>query len=443
MLCYVSGTVSFSAGSTEQRPWISLIYENDFFIRNDIGDEEVWDTVETEAWSRWSFAPGRQYAWEENPDLWPLKVEVRTEVPIDLSIWHNPPIVKVNPPIYVWPLTTELTFSMEPKMTVDPGLRITRRITPEQVPPGISEVQVEVTLELLRNPVINDISIPIKQGTLFALYSSNMRRGEIEVLRIRPVESRDVPFCWSSVDYWGNIGCSLHFDRMEIGQRQELSFIVTLNNTFTDTVKFRPTIALHLDDGRIWHSYDAELNLASPSIDLAVEGPVGEKLDITFSTRDVETPVDWEIIAVKGHDTLWLWWQGELEGIPQQFFFYRNNTIRREYPSYFVHGFGDEPMPRGEDPEEFCAAHYTFEAWINGEPVDLKLDSNTKPDPENEDVLLLSCLYRRDFPANDFSIGEYQLRGRWCSDLLEEFDEWLAEFFVEGCLELSGTLTVF
>lgn len=292
--------------STEAVPSLSLLYDHALFVENpDIG--ETWSTGSINALSRWSFWPKGEYVWQGEPEVWPLTLVVKSDVPIDLSVYHTEPVV-ATPPEYKWELMKEVTFSMGPRVRVDPGLMVIRSVSPTELPPGESEIEVEASLTLQREPTIEGEPLGVEHVGLglFVARDQFFKRW-IEVLDIIPISS-----CHDSFisDYWENTGCVSSFTAEQVRKGVSCKFRIRVNNRSTQTLRFLPTVSVNLYGSGGTFSHKSGTKTASDHLVLDLRGPVGEELPVTLRANKADQKADWEYDVQEGQGAIWLWWRG-------------------------------------------------------------------------------------------------------------------------------------
>lgn len=302
-------------GAAEQRAWISIGYDHNFFVLNTDSAARSWETEETVAWSRWTFWPffSVPRSTLENSIL-PLNMRViAEEVPIDLNIWHKPRPYEADPPVYVWHLderSEDMTFSMQSRPRVDPGVRFRREVTPETIPPGITDVQIDVDVAVVREVVVNGAPVPIYEGWIQVFIKG--AKEQVECLSIGPPSTPGEIIWEPEVNHCGlRVSLSPPF----LGKIYSISFPVRLWNHTSHVLKIKPVVEVNWNAFAPWFSQISGQRLGLPRVSFGLSGPMGERLGLTFSTRDGETPVDWEYHSFgRGyHGDIWIYWTAVVE----------------------------------------------------------------------------------------------------------------------------------
>jgi len=300
-----------------ERPKISIGYDHNFFVRNTDSNAITWETEEVVAWSRWTFWPFFSIP-QSTPKgvIFPLNMRVIADkVPIDLSIWHKPPPYNVDPPVYEWQLDEQsegVGFSMQSRPRVDPGVRFRREVTPETIPPGITDVQIDVDVTVERQPVVNGAPAPISEGWI-QVFTKGPKE-QVECISIGP-PSTPGEIAWEPEH---NVcGLRVPLSPPFLGSTYSISFIVRLWNHTSHRLKIKPVAEVNWNASPPWFSQSSGQRLASPTLSFQVNGPMGEELELTFSTHDSETAVDWEYYSFGTgyHGDIWVYWTNVVEAV--------------------------------------------------------------------------------------------------------------------------------
>lgn len=269
---------------------IEIEYEDVLFYgRGSMESEDTWQPERIEARSRWSFLI-REHGVSEDA-FQPLDLKVTTETPIAVNEYYLPETLQVQTPNYLWHYpndSTEITFMMEPLVSVNPGIRITRSARPTVLPPGLSTVWFEVTLEALRNATINEREMKNAGGWI----------------------SIDIP------EFYREMGIELDeyitdhgfgFDRL--APREKLTFEVgiRLSNTSGQSVRVDPIVDINLHEQPLLWNPNYDYVVLSDTFSTIMTGIADEELHLEFSTA---TPVDWSLSRGIGHGQIWLYWMG-------------------------------------------------------------------------------------------------------------------------------------
>lgn len=300
---------------TEQRPQISIGYDHNFFVLNTDSVATSWETEEVVAWSRWTFWPFFSLPSSTPKDaIFPLKMQVIAEtIPIDLNIWHKPPPSEVDPPVYIWQLdegSEDMSFSMQTRLRVDPGVRFRREVMPEVIPPGITDVQINVNVTVEREAVVNGAPAPIYEGWIQVF-----TKGPKEQLECVSIGPASTPGEIIREPEHNVCGLRLPLVPPCLGKTYSISFTVRLWNHTSHRLKVKPVAEVNWNAWPPWFSQLSGRRLVSPDVSFEVHGPMGEKLGVTFTVKDGVTPVDWEYHSFgRGyHGDIWVYWTATVE----------------------------------------------------------------------------------------------------------------------------------
>lgn len=305
-LLLIIGAIALLAGqsalATDARE-IAIWYSHAYFIVAPDIRETVWETGESIAWSRWSFVL-------EGPDaLFPVDLRVESiGVELDPTIWHKPTLRVVGPATYACVQNTsgtDITFSTASRPTVDPGVRITRVVSPDLIPPGVSDVHVQVVVTLVRRPTIDGVDSPVRAAWMNVFW--NLSPGTVIVRDVRldpgPWQHRDWPNRWNAFGFW------LSTDALPPGTFFTMSAVLTVENLSGTAVLFRPTVEIQwLRDTFPFSAISGRASEAQ-AVGWAIDGPGDEYLRVAFSTHRGEI-CNWRFDSTRQSSTIWIYWPG-------------------------------------------------------------------------------------------------------------------------------------
>lgn len=287
-LIYPSLLISSFTQATEPRPLLRIEYEDVLFS---VGPQftSTWEPGTVSARSRWTFE-----LRSSDSEPMPIDVNICTDIDIDLSEWHKPRTVEAQPPNYHWRFSNgipELTFLMRPLVQIDPGIRVTRNVTPNPIPPGVSIIWVDVSLTFLKAAIVEGQTMT-NRGGWFAVQIPAEWMPELEVIEYLTEQGRGIPISFPGVSY-----------KLRVG--------IKVRNNTSSNVLLNPSVDINLDERPLLWEPTVRLQLLRASqLQFWLQGIVREHLNVAFSTPK---PVNWDYTWGIGHGQLWLWWDGHLQ----------------------------------------------------------------------------------------------------------------------------------
>jgi len=297
--------VALAAGSE-----VNVVVDHGYFLRNDDPAAVSWETEPTVAWSRWDFfLLGSDTAF-------PIQVSIRTETPIDLSIWHNPEILVSTPPNYTWLIEQEgpvPTFSWALKPVVDPGVVVTREVTPELIPPGDSKVRANVTVRVVRAPSVDGVESHVSRGFIqvFGVSEPGVLTMQWCTLQIWPVGawlSQNCGHRWCNPCAWLDI-----YDLM-VGAEYSIDAVFDVTNETGKDLLFKPVVGVNWELPSDMQFSSGNSMMETNRYGFQIVGPGARILVVDLSARGAEKLVNWTYETRRKYpDSITAYWGMVLE----------------------------------------------------------------------------------------------------------------------------------
>ncbi len=284
-----------SCGATDY-PNVSLGYSYEYVIPNDDAKSAEWHTAEAVALARWGF-----WFMTDNKAVFPLEMELETNLPINEKAWHKPAFQKVeristSATKYTWIIDKDWdqggpVFFMQAEPHADPGVSIRREITPSKLPPGTSTVQAKAIITFERKPTINGNPFQIGKGWIQVF--SKPRSGLSTITTCQIADS-------SGSGYWRLIeqhdrpayGAYLNMWECKTGTKVSISLRYTIENHTNKAIIFKPCVVVSWKPMIPWSS-QLKCTRQSGSISFHVSGPNGEEFEVTSKTLGKRRWVNW------------------------------------------------------------------------------------------------------------------------------------------------------
>jgi len=294
----------FAAGKV-----VTVGYNSALYLSDRRAIKNLWEPGETDYALRWEASPQ------------PAMLTATLDTPLDARRGGEPLPYSFTREsdkyVYQWRpagnFWNNVTLFLIRDVSTDAGLRITRSVTPEVLPPGLSDVLVEATLEILRPPTVRgvpvkpvggSISIRGKTGALTAGSESNPPKGlrPLRIISAAGVANRNLgPF-------------------FDVGQTYSVRLQAVIENPNPFPVTYLPYTITTLD-------FDAEsitapfrvsmpqpLEPSAKSVTVQATGIDGETVKFTF-TNPSEEKVFW-IFREPYFRGIWHTWQEGLVATP-------------------------------------------------------------------------------------------------------------------------------
>lgn len=221
---------------------VCLIYNYTYQVGNSDPMGDIWDTGPENAWASWWFA------FQGAAPLFPLKMSVTSATPIAVDAWPKPEFADISPPSYSWNLEQpgaypEVRFQMEDRPVLDPGVVITRRMSPELVEPGESLVRASVEVLFIREPVLRGNPYPRGRVDLQVWARS---APDLEILGYRLVTG-GLWVVQEGRTGFGAPGVQLRVGQPELGSRYAVEVEFRVLNVSGHVLRFAPVVALLWD----------------------------------------------------------------------------------------------------------------------------------------------------------------------------------------------------
>ena len=217
-----------SAGSV-----VEIQYQHRVWLKPGPTFETEWDPGETAYEPRWDFNLSELVSLIANFDS-PLAVRSMTYRPLPIDQAQE----KYT---YGWLPAPKLYAMVERKLIVDSGLRLSRNIAPKTLPPGATQVVIDVAVEIVRPPTVSGITvvpleahmnIAIGGGVEFRAGAESKANGGIRPVRVISV----------SGPVFGHLGPLL-----KPGQKDNLRIEAVIDNPNLFPVSYIPNVGVNLD----------------------------------------------------------------------------------------------------------------------------------------------------------------------------------------------------
>ena len=128
---------------------IRYAHRLEFFI-NGRAFEERWEPGVVPYHSRWDIDQSEA-----------ISLSVSFDGPLDLALVDRPlsPDQAQGKYTYSWLPAQHVALLLQRQLAADAGLRLSRTITPKTLPPGTTQVVIDVTVEILRPPTVSGVTV--------------------------------------------------------------------------------------------------------------------------------------------------------------------------------------------------------------------------------------------------------------------------------------------
>ncbi len=285
----------------------------------------VWEPGEETAWPRWTFLyqiDQKGIQWTPHANMSPnVNMSITTTVPIDLSIWHKPPVT-VRFPTYTWhevPCASDLTFTMDVHTTVNPGARFERRTEPEVVPPGVSDVCIKTNVTVTSQPTVNEIGVFPYSGFI-QVFCNAWRSKWLEILAAKVDWAKSSP-AWGPLVInpdWANRNgfyIRTRFGGVPVGESFPLVLHIQVRNRANEPLHVRPVVELNWLFKSVEQSGPVIEGRMGNRVEFKIHGPNGETLDTAiYSTTGEPLNVSCKPVDIDGyHGAIWIYWPQVIE----------------------------------------------------------------------------------------------------------------------------------
>ncbi len=288
---------------------IDVRYFNSLFIfENELLHESTWHPGEIGYIPRWEYASSV-----------PVTFTATFDRPLDLSTPGGtipPASVEEGTDAftYTWEPATHIRAFLEERLVADSGLLLRRVVDPMILPPGITHVTIDASVEIVRSPSVNGMSVPPIGGEFQVLL------GESHLLpgarSFGPAGGKPIEVL-SSEGFSGNLILEPPFD---VGRSFALHIEVQMLNPNDFEVFFVPSVdaVLDIDASPFGVETPGGSLLATSIIGFDVSGIAGEQATFSFEHPEgIET--DWAFggfAGFGGFRGIWHRWQERVEAVP-------------------------------------------------------------------------------------------------------------------------------
>ena len=267
--------------------------------------ETEWEPGESAYQPRWELTLSELVSLTGNFDS-PLVIIGRTDAPLPID--QAP-----GQYAYRWlPASKKFHAVFERKLILDSGLRLSRTVTPEILPPGTTLVVIDVTVEIVRPPTVSGTTVrPVEGSMRIAIGegSINFRAGATSRASggLRPVRVISVS---------GPVSARLG-PLLELGQKDNLRIEAVIENPNLFSVSYLPDLGVSLNIDM--DSDAAPFNVSiprltqtrAPALSLDAVGIAGMRAHFTFSNPSGE-PVFW-LPSFRGFTGIGMFWEEQLQ----------------------------------------------------------------------------------------------------------------------------------
>ena len=209
---------------------------------------------------------------------------------------------------YSWLPKPRITMKLQRQLAVDSGLRLSRTVTPEILPPGTTQVVIDVTVEILRPPTVSGVTVrPVGGDVITGVGGEVEFRGGAESRAygaIKPVRIISVsgPRSQPLGPLW------------ESGQKYNLQTEAAIENPNPFPVSYLPSVAIELDfdTDSAEAPFKVEIPIGiqanAPTVTFDAVGIAGVWVEFTLSNPSQEK-VFWVVSSPGFVGLLQFWWE--------------------------------------------------------------------------------------------------------------------------------------
>ena len=285
--------------------FVEIQYDHRLVFVIDRAFGEQWESRVVPHNSRWDITQSE-----------PISLSASLDGPLDLRDGTRPlsPDQAQGENTYSWLPKPRITIKLERQLAVDSGLRLSRTVTPEILPPGTTQVVIDVTVEVLRPPTVRGVTVsPVGGHVITGLGGQLEFQGGAESRAygaIKPVRIISVsgPRSQPMGPLW------------EPGQKYNLRTEAAIENPNPFPVSFLPSVAIELDFDTDSDEapYKVEIPIGiqanAPTVSFDAVGIAGVGVEFTLSNPSQEK-VFW-VVSSPGFVALLQFWWGRLQVTP-------------------------------------------------------------------------------------------------------------------------------